>query len=215
MDLKGYTPVGYRYDWQTIYEAFCVCRLCHKSTVFFLAEIDINEAKMIRTFGLDKLNTAINNVAKVTGYVSLKNEAAEPAPEHLPKELKAAFDEGAVCLAVGCPNAATTMFRLCVDLATRSLLPAEAEGLNASTRRNLGLRLPWLFSRGLLPEALGDLSTCIREDGNDGAHQGTMRVEDAEDIKDFTVMLLERMYTEPKKLEINAERRAARRNPTP
>jgi hypothetical protein len=104
---------------------------------------------------------------------------------------------------VRCPNAATTMFRLYVKIATRSLLPPEAEGLNARTWRNLGLRLPWLFNHGLLPEALRDLSTCIREDGNDGAHQGTMQVEDAEDIKDFTVRLLEHMCTEPKKLDVS------------
>jgi hypothetical protein len=106
------------------------------------------------------------------------------------------------------------MFRLCIDLATRRLLPGEDEGaagLNAKTRRDLGLRLPWLFDSGRLPDALRDLSLCVKEDGNDGAHQGTLTTQDATDLLDFTVVLLERMFTEPEKLRLAKERRDARR----
>ena len=104
------------------------------------------------------------------------------------------------------------MFRLCIDLVTSSFLPEEnSNGLNNRIRRSLGLRLPWLFDNNLLPETLRDLSSCIKEDGNDGAHAGTLEESDAEDILDFTRALLERLYTEPKKLELAAERRAARR----
>ena len=61
-------------------------------------------------------------------------------------------------------------------------------------RRDLGLRLPWLFGKGLLPEALKELSTCIKEDGNDGAHAGTLQKTDAEDLLDFTTALLQRFH---------------------
>ena len=106
------------------------------------------------------------------------------------------------------------MFRLCIDLATRRLLPAEdAPEPNNRIRRNLGLRLPWLFDRRLLPEELRELSTCIQQDGNDGAHAGTLRMEDAKDLRDFAIALLERLYTEPAKLQIAKERRAKRRQP--
>ena len=104
------------------------------------------------------------------------------------------------------------MFRLCLDLATRSLLPKEdVPGLNAKTRRNLGLRLPWLFDAGLLPESFRELSTCIKDDGNDGAHVGSLNESDADDLLDFTVAMLERMYTEPERLRLARERREARR----
>ena len=104
------------------------------------------------------------------------------------------------------------MFRLCVDLTTRPMLPAEdVEGLNARTRRDLGLRLPWLFANNRLPSGLRELSTAIREDGNDGAHQGTLTKEDAEDLLDFTVALLQRVFTEPKQLELATKRREKRR----
>ncbi len=115
-------------------------------------------------------------------------------------------------MSVGCWNAAGTMFRLCIDLATRSMLPAEStEGLNTKTRRDLGLRLPWLFDHGCLPEALRDLSSCVKEDGNDGAHAGNLAEEDVEDLLDFTYEFLERIYTETERLRLAKERRDQRR----
>src|SRR5205807_66538 len=116
-------------------------------------------------------------------------------PEHVPDPIAKVFREGATCLNVECWNAAGTMFRVCVDLATRPMLPRqEVPGLNNKTRRDLGLRLPWLFDNGKLPTDLRGLSTAIREDGNDGAHQGTLTKEDAEDLLDFTTALLERIF---------------------
>jgi hypothetical protein len=115
-------------------------------------------------------------------------------------------------MAIGCYNAAGTMFRLCIDLATKAMLPeGEADGPNQRIRRSLGLRLPWLFDSSILPEALRELSACIKDDGNDGAHEGTLSKKDAEDILDFTGVILERIYTEQKRLELAKERRDARR----
>jgi hypothetical protein len=55
----------------------------------------------------------------------------------------------------------------------------------------------------------------VREDGNDGAHDGTLGKEDAEDLLDFTTALLERIYTEPERLRLAQERREKRRLVTP
>jgi len=96
----------------------------------------------------------------------------------------------------------------------RPMLPAEdVPGLNGKTRRDLGLRLPWLFDNGKLPGDLRELSTCVHQDGNDGAHQGTLTKEDAEDLLDFTLGLLERIFTEPERLRLAQERRDKRRQP--
>ena len=115
-------------------------------------------------------------------------------------------------MAVNCFNAAGTMYRLCLDLATRDLLPVEnADGLNSKIRFSLGLRLQWLFNNGKLPSGLQDLSSCVKEDGNDGAHEGTLTKPDADDLQDFTIALLERIYTEPRRIEAAKERRDARR----
>ena len=211
-NLVAHTQVAYRHSWQSWYEAFCICRHCSRSTIFLLSEKGIEETKAIRQFGLEKLQVAANKLVTVENYVSLKDAKAISPPEYLPPEIFSVFSEGATCLAVGCFNAAGTMFRLSVDLATKSVLPeADANGLNSKIRRNLGFRLPWLFEQGLLPVALQELSSCIKEDGNDGAHDGTLGKEDAEYLLDFTFALLERMYTEPERLRLAKERRESRR----
>lgn len=104
------------------------------------------------------------------------------------------------------------MFRLCVDFGTQELLPPDGEvgGPNARQRRDLGLRLQWLFANGKLPEELHDLAHCIKEDGNDGAHRGTLSEADVDDLLDFTAHLLERRYTFPKRIADAAVRRAER-----
>jgi Domain of unknown function (DUF4145) len=93
------------------------------------------------------------------------------------------------------------------------MLPDEniAGGPNAKIRRDLGLRLPWLFANGKLPAELHDLSIVIKDDGNDGAHKGTLTKAEAGDLLDFTMALLERLFTEPKKLA--RERQQQRRSP--
>jgi hypothetical protein len=94
------------------------------------------------------------------------------------------------------------------------MLPeGEVPDLPKKVRRDLGLRLPWLFDNNKLPADLRELSSAIREDGNDGAHQGTLTKVEAEDLLDFTTALLERIFTEPMRLQIAKERREKRRNP--
>lgn len=209
-DLREATATGVAYGWQPQWEAFCVCRKCRRPTILFLAPSF--EAKEMNRDTLVALKDAVNRFMKVEGFLELSVNVAVSPPEYLPADIEAAFKEGALCLAVRCYNAAGTMFRLCLDLATRPLLPeADTSNLNAKTKRDLAPRLAWLFQNGKLPEALRDLSTCIREDGNDGAHAGTLTKADAEDLLDFTVALLERMITEPARLTKAKQRRMERR----
>jgi hypothetical protein len=161
-----------------------------------------------------QVSGTLNTYFDIHRFISLKDQATVAPPEHVPSDIANVFREAATCMAVECWNAAGTMFRLCVDLATRPMLPKEeTEGLNARTRRDLGLRLPWLFQNGKLAPELRGLSTAIREDGNDGAHQGTLTKEEAQDLLDFTMTLLERVFTEPKKIELAEQRRQQRRAP--
>ncbi len=213
-DLIAEIPTKIIYNWQKWYEAFCICRACNKSTIFVLCQKDIKDKNLLRDKELSELNLAVNQVMRVDGYISLKDELAKPPPEHLPPNIDSIFKEGASCIAIGCYNAAGTMFRLCIDLSTKAMLPEdeEANGLNQRVRRSLGLRLVWLFDNAILPETLRELSSCIKDDGNDGAHAGTLSEEDADDILDFTFVLLERIYTEPKRIELANERRVARRS---
>ena len=136
---------------------------------------------------------------------------ARASPDHLPGAIAAAFEEGAKCVAVGCFNAAAAMFRLCLDLATKELLPiGDGKGPNEHTKQRLALRLQWLFDNEVLPEALQDLSLVLKDEGNTGAHEGTLDGADADDLVDFTERLLTRLYTEPEEIRLAKERIAER-----
>lgn len=212
-DIKDTVVIRTEYGWQAIFEAPSVCRTCGHFTVFVLTQESSSHSGVIQKPGFFRsYDGSANDFVRITGFVNLKDLSANKPPDHLPEEIAKVFREGATCLAVGCPNAAGAMFRSCVDMATRALLPpGEVEGLNSKIRRDLGLRLHWLFQHGLLAKDLESLSRCIREDGNDGAHAGILSVEDAQDLVDFIEALLERLYTEPARLKIAEDRRDARR----
>ena len=212
-DLENQVPVSMEYNWQIWLEVFCICRNCQKPTIFLVAQKNLADTKYIEE-GLSKLSCSANQVVEVKRHIGIQDNSADEPPEYLPENIERVFEEGAACMAIGCHNAAATMFRLCLDMATQSLLPEDGEGLNNRIRRSLGLRLIWLFEQGVLPNTLQELSTCIKDDGNDGAHEGILGEEDAADILDFTYILLERLFTEPKRLEVASERRAARRERT-
>lgn len=209
-DVAGGVPIDS--DSYDRFEVQCRCRRCKTSTVFVLECDGLDAQQYIERTGLGSVNGLLDHFLKIVEFVSLRDMNVAVPPSDMPESITNVFAEGATCMSVGCYNAAATMFRLCIDLATKSMLPEdEVDGLNNKVRRNLGLRLPWLFKHGRIPMALEELSSCIKEDGNDGAHEGTLESVDAEDIMDFTRMLLERLYTEPAQLARANARREARR----
>src|SRR5262249_26744637 len=202
-DVKAFNSLGKdQFSGEEHYEVFGICRHCSHGTIFVVSG-EHQQAMQ---------GQALNQYVKVQGFISLRDQATVTPPEHVPPNIANVFREAATCLKVECWNAAGTMFRLCVDLVTKPMLPKEeVPGLNAMTRRNLGLRLPWLFDNGKLPADLHKLSTVIKEDGNDGAHQGTLTKEDAYDLLDFTTALLGRVFTVPEKIKLAEKRREQRR----
>jgi Domain of unknown function (DUF4145) len=212
-DVRAVNLSRIQYGWHHTYEAFAICRHCAKSTTFVLDEnAQHHDINLFQKTSPLKIVESLNGYFSIRGFVGLKDLAAATPPDHVPEPIANVFMEGATCLSVECWNAAGAMFRASIDLATRPLLPVEeTHGLNNKTRRDLGLRLRWLFESGRLPNDLHELSNCIREDGNDGAHQGSLKKEDAEDLLDFARALLERLFTEPRRLEIAKERREKRR----
>jgi Domain of unknown function (DUF4145) len=211
-DVEASIYVGKRQGWARTFEAFCICRHCKRSVVWILESDDDDINEIVEKTPPQAIKGTLTPRMKAAAYICIKDIAAHAPPEYLPKDIEAAFREGATCVAVKCWNASGTMFRMSVDLATRPLLPSdEIQGLNSKTRRDLGLRLPWLFDNGILPTDLRELSSCIREDGNDGAHAGTLSEADASDLLDFTHALLHRLFTEPERLRLAKERREKRR----
>lgn len=143
---------------------------------------------------------------------------AAPCPDYVSPEVRTIFDEGARCLAMGCHDASGTMFRKVVDKTTRDMLPSQPENEDKShadyiawkVRKDLKLRLEWLLKHGKIPANLEPLLDSVREDGNDAAHANIGK-EEAEDLLDFTVVLLETLFTLPGQIEANRVRREARR----
>ncbi len=202
------------YEWQHRYEVFCACRNCHTSTTFFIRQKSSADKEYLARHEPTEIAGSLNEYFENDGFICLKDMGATAAPEFVPDAIANAFREGATSVVTNCPNAAAAMFRLAIDLTTRPLLPPSNEAEpNRKVRRDLGLRLPWLFANGRLPRDLEDLSQCIREDGNDGVHAGTLERADALDLQDFTEALLERIYTEPERLRLASERREKRRAP--
>ena len=203
------------YGWQKWFEAFSCCRACKRTTIFVICYSTRADYTILDRRELMSYTGTLNQYCDVNGFINCTDVNAVNPPDHLPEDVKLAFEEAARSLAIGCWNAAGCMFRTSIDLATKDLLPGEdVDGLNRHTRRYLAPRLGWLFDSGYLPENLRELSSCVREDGNDAAHDATLTKEDAQDLLDFTMALLERIYTEPRKLEIALERRQQRREGT-
>ena len=209
-DLEKSHRISYS-DEKSRYEAFCICKKCKTSTVFVFVAGDGYQ----RTFGMkapELLDENLDHCVHIEKYVSQADLSAEPPPEHLPKNIQHAFEEGATCLAVGCFNAACIMFRSCVDLATLSRFAEELKELKRGEKRSLEYRLKFLLKEGHLSQRLKDLSQCIKDDGDDGAHKGGLGKVDAEDRLDFTIQLLEELYTTPKNVELANKRKQDRRN---
>ncbi|MGY4409129.1 hypothetical protein ACVWW4_000865 [Bradyrhizobium sp. LB7.1] len=190
-----------------VYEYAVQCRACAKSSIW---EVD-HRANQHDPAHLWMEDFTIDGAVTVRHVVRPKPEAA-PAPEHTPPELKLIFDEGAECISIGAWNAASAMFRKILDQISKDKMnTAPSLPTDNRTRYNLKPRLAWLFANNLLPRDVEGLADCIREDANDAVHNAPLGKDDALDVQDFTVELLEALFTFPGKLREAEARRAARR----
>ncbi|MEN4525062.1 DUF4145 domain-containing protein [Pantoea agglomerans] len=191
-----------------LYELQCACHECRRSTLF-RAKQPLNKNTFANTDWRMAL-FPIKDHATILGPVTPADIAIGSPPEFLPPHIEAAYNEGSKCLAIGCFNASATMYRLCLDFATKDMLPADGEGPNSRIRRSLGLRIEWLLDNERLPEALRDLAECVKDDGNDGAHEGILDESAALDLREFSYLLLERIFTEVARIAEAKRRREER-----
>ena len=187
------------------HEIFCCCRSCKKSTVFLVEVRPGFSAKdLIAIRGL--INEHIKGIkAVISGLLNPKS-----IPDHLPEQVAIPFREAAECQAIQAWNAAGCMFRTTIDLATKELLQKLQDTPPKEAKNNLAKRIEWLFDGGHITKTLQKLSTCIRNDGNDAAHKANLGKEIVEDMTTFTTLLLEEIYTTPKKIELATQRQKNR-----
>lgn len=215
-DVKGCNNLGKKLhmhgNWQWWVELFSVCRHCLQGTILVVsrnADVDRDPPEVMN------VKDSLNNSFNIERYINLRDNSIHKPPEFTPEPISTIFQEGATCLATQCWNAAGTMFRQCLDIATKSMLPKEgASNLSEHQKKYLAPRINWLIDNQLFPSDLKELATCIREDGNDGAHDGTLGRAEAMDLLDFTTALLESIYTTPEKIKQAEKKRSKRREKT-
>jgi hypothetical protein len=95
-DVKSQVYRYTSFDWALSYEIFCLCRACLRPTTFL---VNLTEPTAKKTFEKDdalvKAPGALNNWFKVDRFIGLRDVVTIQPPEHLPKDLEAAFKEGA------------------------------------------------------------------------------------------------------------------------
>ncbi|MEG2682559.1 DUF4145 domain-containing protein [Citrobacter sp.] len=211
--VKGVNYYGYKLlvnsKRANVYEVYSVCKECNKTTIFIAQQL--NSGADLSNIHWDESHWNLSQCAEVTGVITPADLKVSQPPEHLPQDIHDIYVEGAKCLSIGCYNAAATMFRLCLDYATKNLLPPEGQEPNNKIRRSLGLRMGWLFESEILPNSLRELAECVKDDGNDGAHEGILDKNSAIDLEEFTFLLLERLYTEKERLAEAKRRREKRK----
>ena len=209
-DIMAFSQVNYGKTWNQ-FETFLCCRSCHKSSIGLL----------VQTNGMVESPTTFPG-SYVNPYFDLSHWVFDvpnhrSVPEHVPEDIARIFNEAAECAAIGCWDAAGTMFRKALDVATRTRIsspdsPSESRAPNWKVYKDLRLRLDWLFANDKIDKSLEELSSCIHQDGNDAAHDLSGIGEDeAEDLGDFAERAFEIMYTFPGQIEINKKRRDERR----
>lgn len=212
--IQSDNPIGQRVYPRAI-EAFVVCRICDRSAIaLFVARGSYQNNETLDKGSLSNGAGKILPCYDFLDFPRLALAGKVAAPDFLPEAVANCFNEGADAFCIGAYNASASMFRLALDIASKGMLPdtpADQGGPNANQRKRLFDRLKWLFDNKHLPEDLRELADCIREDGNDGAHDGSLKKADAEDLIDFVTALLERVYTEPARLAEAKARRLHRR----
>ena len=213
-NVCGSNPIDNIVPSYFLVEVYLVCRNCHKGHIRHLvvdkkkcsADLYLEENGLIDEF--DDLGIVI---AREGGVVTFAPVHGRLTPEHLPTEIEELLLEAHTSLSSGCPNAAGACYRLVLDKVAK----AEVERLASSESGNLKTihkRVEWLAEKQHFPHTLKQLADCIRLDGNDAAHEGTLTNIDAEELADFTTEFLIRVYTDPKRLELAEQRRQERRS---
>lgn len=222
LDVKGYNPLQ---SPEIVWEFFCVCRKCKSGCCLrgiirtnLQGKLKINPNKLVNSIPqLVSETLKIGNQDLGDFFTGFYHKVIIPEtlqhPQYLPPKLETIFIEATKCLALDCYNAAGSMFRLCLDITTKQILEENAH-LSPSNNHKSSIhsRLNWIFEKQILNTNLEELSRCIKDDGNDAAHDGSLGKDDAYDLYDFTFELLEQIFTQRERVRLARERRQLRRN---
>ncbi|WP_156359841.1 DUF4145 domain-containing protein [Sphingomonas sp. Leaf10] len=197
------------------FSTFGACRNCRRASIFNLFNKYNSKSPMDKAFTNNSLNDGFG--------ISLSKpvfSGVAACPEYVPEDIERVFREAGTCFSVGAFDASGAMSRKVLDASTRTLVNVEPQSVDKDHAdyiswkqfKDLRLRLDWLFERNKLPNSLKELASCVHQDGNDAAHSlETIGRESALDLQDFTISILETLYTVPGRVAANIQRREQRR----
>lgn len=193
-------------------EVFLKGRCCSASHVrkLLLERKDFSSHCLNADNGLVGHEFTIDPVLSDFGPISIIDTEVRIPPKYLPEEVEKILSEGHKCLSIRCYNAAGACYRLVLDIVSKNEVVA-IDPTKLSSLKTIHQRVEWLAKEEHFPPTLKELADCIRHDGNDAAHDGSLTEIDAEELADFTEEFLTRVYTDRRRLELAAERRAKRR----
>ena len=218
-DNKGFNKLNI-HQWDIL----AICSHCNLPTVYRISRkpdvgYPLNEHLARATTLKEIENLNLSSSFHIGSTIVPPNNEITPCPEHVPENIKIVFDEATTCLSMECYTASGAMFRLCLDVTTKELLQEWLEANeddvnqpNTAQKDKLFNRIEFLLDKGIIPSDLKEYAHQIRLDGNDSAHDGNTEKEEAEDLLDFSVLFLDRIYTIKKQLAIAQARTLARRS---
>lgn len=201
----------------THWEVFAVCRKCKKGSIQKVRAASNSLSGIAASMGNfvpHTVNGNLDHLVDIIGGLDSSDFSPADVPEYMSPTVRNAYVEAVSNIRMGCPNAAAAMFRLALDLATKEkvqAIPAADPQPNSDEKRVLAKRVDWLFEQKLLPATLKPLATALRENANDGAHDGVLTMQDANDLYDFAEALMYEIYTVPGQINAINKRRVARR----
>ncbi len=121
------------------------------------------------------------------------------APDHVSDAVRRPFVQGLDNAERGNSDAAASMFRKAIDVATRELDPS-------TTGKPLAKRIDLLADNGKLTSDLKEWAHLIRLDGNQGAHDDEeLSRDEIEQLKEFTRLFLIYTFTLPAQVQARKE----------
>lgn len=127
-------------------------------------------------------------------------QSVMPVPAHLPERCEKAYAQGVNTLMQETADAAGSMFRKALDIGIHELDPDLPKNLNAAINK--------LAERGVITESLKDWAHHIRDLGNDAAHND-FTFEEAQEMRDFTELVLTYLWTLPGRISARMPPEAA------
>lgn len=121
--------------------------------------------------------------------------------EHIPNRVTDLFREANECLQMNYCEAAGSMFRKALDVATKHIYSHDVRLDGKEPAQALRARIKSMGEMGILEADIVELADVAALDGNDAAHDiDPYSREEAEALEDLTLDLLDRLFVRPAKI---------------